>query len=434
MRVLYFYKMREDLLHYIWKFKKLPTEGLKTVNGQSVAIQNVGGHNQLSGPDFFNAKLIIGRQLWAGNVEIHVKSSDWYVHNHQEDPGYDNVILHVVWEDDISVYRLDGTEIPTLELKNIIDQDLLGNYQKLFTNRKVGCINCGYDINVLPKFNLDNWKERLYFERLEQKSGLILKLLQEYNNDWEKVLFVLLLKNFGSKVNGDCFYQLGRYLDFSIVRHFIDKPFDLESILLGLAGLLDKEDLNDGYYRELRTNYVFFKAKYGFDEMNTLKAAFFKLRPSNFPTIRLSQFAALYAHKNNLFQELMSTDGEDVYKLFDIRAGNYWDTHYTFGKTTGSRSKGLSKKFIDLMIINTIVPLKFCYIRYKGETPNDSFFDIIQNIEKENNSIVENYIKLGVSIENARDSQAILQLYDNYCNKNKCLQCAVGTELLNIKP
>ncbi|WP_047244695.1 DUF2851 family protein [Maribacter thermophilus] len=425
--------MREDLLHYIWKFKKFPSENLKTVNGEYIRVQDVGRHNQLSGPDFFNAQLIIDRQLWAGNVEIHVKSSDWYAHNHQKDSNYDNVILHVVWEDDISVYRLDRTEIPTLELKSMIDQEMLDNYQKLFKKSTSGFINCGNDINVLPEFSLENWKERLYFERLEQKSNLILSLLKKYNNDWEKVLFVLLLKNFGSKVNGDCFYQLGLYLDFSVVRHFIDKPFDLESILFGLAGLLDKENLNDSYYTELKNNYAFYKAKYRFDEMSTPRAAFFKLRPSNFPTIRLSQFAALYANKNNLFQELMSADDDSVYKILNVNAGNYWNTHYTFGKTTGSKSKRVSKKFIDLMIINTIVPLRFCYNKYKGEVLNESFFNIIQNIKKEDNSIVDNYVALGLSVKNAKDSQAILQLYDNYCNKNKCLQCAVGTKLLNLK-
>lgn len=425
--------MREDLLHYIWKFKKLPNEGLQTVNGENISIETVGRHNQLSGPDFFNAKLIIDQQLWAGNVEIHVKSSDWYAHNHQKDPNYDNVILHVVWEDDISVYRLDRTEIPTLELKGVIDPDLLANYKRLFEKRTFGFINCGSHINILSAFNLEHWKERLYFERLEQKSNLILALLKTYNNDWEKVLFVLLLKNFGSKVNGDCFYQLGRYLDFSVVRHFIDRPFDLESVLFGLAGLLNKENLNDNYYRELKNSYTFFKAKYGFDDTHTVNAAYFKLRPANFPTIRLSQFAALYANKNNLFQELMSADDDGVYKLFNVKAGQYWNTHYTFGKTTKSNPKGLSKKFIDLMIINTVVPLRFCYHKYKGETLKDSFFDILQNIKREDNSIVENYMQLGVSIKNAKDSQAMLQLYDNYCNKNKCLQCAVGTELLNLK-
>ncbi len=425
--------MKEDLLHFVWKYKKYPNAGLRTTSGNTVLIKSAGVHNKLSGPDFFNVSVEIDGQLWAGNVEIHIKSSDWYAHNHEKDANYNNVILHVVWEDDISVFRADGSEIPTLELRNYIPNELLVNYKRLLEGTRNRTINCQYGIHAVSDFTIHNWLERLYFERLEKKSLVISKLLKDSKNEWEKVLFILLFKNFGSKINGTHFFEIAENLNFSIVRKLYNKPLELESLLFGLAGLLTKENEMEPYQKELKQSFDFLVHKYELSAEISKKAEFFKLRPLNFPTIRISQFAALYASNNQLFQDLMQLEGRDLYELFNVKASIYWDTHYTFGKTSNNRVKKISKKFIDLLIINTVMPLKFCYQKHNGIPLSDSFTKSIERIDKEGNSIVQIFLDLGVTVKSAKDTQALLELYNNYCEKNNCLQCAVGTELLTLK-
>ncbi len=424
--------MKEDLLHYIWKYKKYPLSSISTTLGHSITVQNSGIHNHLSGPDFFNAKLAIAEQLWAGNVELHIKSSDWYAHGHETDANYDNVILHVVWEEDVSVFRLDGSEIPTLELKNYISEDLLLNYSRLFEQKPNTFINCGKDITAISSFSFANWKERLYFERLERKSEEVFGLLKASKNDWEKVLFILLLKNFGSKINGDSFYELGKYLDFGIVRKLHNKPKELEALLFGLTGLLD-EPQTSPYKKELHDSFDFLRHKYQLDRAVSLRLHFFKLRPLNFPTIRLSQFAQLYASAHSLFHNVIPKEDVDLYSLFSTKTSDYWETHYTFGKTSKRSIKRTSSKFIELLIINTVLPLRFCYLKHQGLPLSDSFTLPVRNISSEKNSIIKKYQELGIKAENAKDSQSLLELYTNYCTKNKCLQCAVGSELLTLK-
>ncbi len=423
--------MKEDLLHYIWKYKKYPLSDISTTSGDAITVQNSGTHNHLSGPDFFNAKLAIDDQLWAGNVEIHIKSSDWYAHGHETDPNYDSVILHVVWEEDVSVFRFDGSEIPTLELKKYIDKEVLLNYKKLFEQKTNTFINCGTDIMAISDFSFTNWKERLYFERLERKSDVVLQLLESSKNDWEKVLFVLLLKNFGSKINGDAFYELGKHIDFQIIRKLQDKPKELEALLLGLAGLLEQQ--TDAYQQELRQLYDFLVHKYQLEQLDYINVQFFKLRPSNFPTVRLSQFAQLYASMHSLFQYIVQNEETDIYQVLSVKTSSYWETHFSFGKVSKTTIKRTSKTLIDLLVINTVLPLKFCYLKHQGRPISDTFTEPILKIAAENNSIIKKYENLGLQVKNAKDSQSLLELYNGYCTKNKCLQCAVGSELLTLK-
>lgn len=423
--------MKEELLHYIWKYKKYPVTAIRSTKGVEISVKSSGTHNQLSGPDFFNANLVIGEQLWAGNVEIHLKSSDWYAHNHETDSNYDNVILHVVWEDDIAIFRSDGTQIPTLELKGYISDELLSNYRKLFHHKSDTFINCGTDITAISTFKFDNWKNRLYFERLEQKSVVVFDLLKACNNDWEKVLFVLLLKNFGSKINGEFFFELGQSINFSIIRKLQNKPLELEALLFGLSGLLEEQ--TDTYQQELRDTYDFLIHKYQLKKQIFFKVQFFKLRPSNFPTIRLSQFAQLYSSVHSLFQNIIQNEGIDLFTIFSLKTSAYWETHYTFGKVSKKTLKRTSKKFVELLIINTVLPLRFCYLKQTGSVISDSLITPILKIAAENNSIIKKYQDLGVLVENGKDSQALLQLYTTYCTKNRCLQCSVGSELLTLK-
>lgn len=424
--------MREDLLHFIWKYKKLQLVDLHTSKNESVAIFDAGLHNHLAGPDFFNAKLSIGGQLWAGNVEIHVKSSDWYAHQHDEDDRYDNVILHVVWSDDASVFRKDGSLIPTLELKNYIPKELLVRYQNLFDKKQKTFINCEKDVAQVDTFLFQNWLERLYFERLERKSEFVASLLMASKNDWEQVLFSLLLKNFGLQINGESFLSLSNALDLSIIRKLQFNISHLESVFFGMTHLLEDKSILDSYYVQLQNEYHYLRYKFDLNAVGVIKPEFFKVRPPNFPTIRLSQLANLYAIHQNLFDKIIHSNTlKELYALFDVSASAYWNDHFTFGKTAEKSTKKLSKKFIDLLIINSILPLKFCYSRQLGKDANEDIIKIIAEIKTENNSIISNFKTQGVLAENAKDSQAILELYNEYCTKHKCLHCAVGNALLH---
>ena len=425
--------MREELLHFIWKYKKLQLENLITSESEVVKIFEIGTHNHLSGPDFFNSKVEIDNQLWAGNVEIHLKSSDWYRHNHQHDANYNNVILHVVWEDDGEVFRDDGSKIPTLELENYISKGLLNAYQKLFDQKGKSFINCENDIAQVHTFLFENWKERLFFERLERKSDLILELLEESQNDWEQVLFKMLLKNFGLKINGQAFLSLAKSFDFSVIRKLQSDAFQLESVFFGMTHLVDDDSTVDDYYIRLKKEYDYQKSKFNLNDQAVEKPEFFKLRPPNFPTIRLSQLANLYCRNHNLFSSLIDvSDSEQLYELFDVMASEYWNDHFTFGKTSKKSQKKLTKKFIDLLIINTILPVKLCYAKHMGKDVNEEIIRIVSQIKSEENSIVSNFRLLNVGVKNAIDSQSVLQLYNEYCSKNRCLECAVGSNLLTV--
>ncbi len=421
--------MQEDFLHYIWKHKKMDVTNLKTSKNEAVQIVSGGQHNLNSGPDFFNAQLKIDDQLWAGNVEVHIKSSDWFVHNHEVDPAYDNVILHVVWEHDTEVFRKDNTQIPTIELKSFVSKEALDNYQKLFS-KSDKWINCEHDFNSIDEFTINNWLERLYFERLERKSTEIEKLLESSANNWEAVLFKMLAKNFGLKVNGESFLSIANSIDFSIVRKQQSNLMSLEALLFGQAGLLE-DSIQEPYFIELVNEYKFLIQKFNLSNANVTPFQFFRLRPPNFPTIRLSQLANLYHQHQNIFSKIIESDSvEDFYKLFKVGTSSFWETHYTFSKTSKQSKKGITKSFIDLLLINTIIPIKFSYSKQIGKPNEESILKLIQEIASEKNSIVEKFNELKPVSKSALASQALIQLKNEYCDKNKCLQCAIGSSIL----
>ncbi|MFY0715130.1 DUF2851 family protein [Seonamhaeicola sp. NFXS20] len=422
--------MQEDFLHYIWKFKKFQLQNLKTTSREPIVINSVGKHNHNSGPDFFNAQIKINGQLWAGNVEVHIKSSDWFLHNHENDKAYDNVILHVVWEDDTQIFRKNNTVIPTLELKNLVEPNILNNYQSLIFKQDKW-INCEQDFLQTDDFVLNNWLERLYFERIEIKAKTIEQLLKHSKNNWESVLFKMITKNFGLKVNGESFLSIAQSVDFSVVRKVQPNQLALEALLFGQANLLDN-DIEDAHFLNLKREYQFLKQKFGLSNQSVLPLQFFRLRPLNFPTIRLSQLASLYHKHQNLFSKINETNKiDEFYKLFKVSASNYWKNHYTFQKESKLASKTLSKSFIDLLMINTILPIKFCYSKQKGEPIDGVILEMATNIASENNSIISAFNKLKKVSKSALQSQALIQLKKAYCDKNKCLQCAVGNSILN---
>ncbi len=421
--------MQEDFLHYIWKHKKFATPNLHTTTGEIINLLSGGQHNTNAGPDFFYAQLEIGGQLWAGNVEIHIKSSDWYVHNHENDSAYDNVILHVVYEHDTEIFRKDNTVIPTLELKNIIHKDVLERYQYLLSNQHKW-INCENEFYTVEDFVLNHWFERLYFERLERKSNEIEFMLKQSKNDWEAVLFKLLAKNFGLKVNGDAFLSIANSIEFNVVRKTQSKLELLEGLLFGQAGLLEG-DIENAYYQQLIKDYSFLKQKFGLSNAQVMSLQFFRLRPPNFPTIRLSQLAMLYHHNHNLFSQIIAANSiEELYHLFKVSTSPFWNEHYTFSKSSKFNRKSLSTSFIDLLVINTILPLKFCYARHLGEPIDEKILTLVHQIDPEKNAIVNAFIALKPISISALQSQALIQLKTDYCDKNKCLHCAIGNSLI----
>jgi hypothetical protein len=420
--------MKEDFLHYLWKYKKWNTLDLKTTTGEAILISNVGQYLEQAGPDFFNAQISIGNQKWAGNVEIHIKSSDWYVHHHEKDAAYENVILHVVWEHDTEVFRKNNTEIPVLELKNYVDNEVLVNYENLVAPKS--WIFCEKQLQHLDDFVLKNWQERLFFERLERKSKAIYDLLQQTNNDWEAVLFCMLAKNFGLNTNGETFLKIAQSIPFSIIRKESFEVENLEALLFGKAALLEV-DKEDNYFKDLKFRYFYLLHKYQLDSRTEGQVQFFKHRPDNFPTIRLSQLAHLYHLHQNLFSKINSNYSiEVIYQLFCVSTSTYWENHYQFDKESPKKSKKLSKSFIDLLLINTIIPIQFAYAKSIGEEISEDLLAILVAVAPEKNSIVDKFHCFGIKATNAFETQSLLQLKNEYCSQGKCLDCAIGMELL----
>lgn len=421
--------MKENLLHFIWKFQLFSNKKLQTVTSENIQVISTGIHNFNTGPDFSNAKVIINDQLWAGNIEIHVKSSDWYLHAHETDENYDAVILHVVWEHDVDIFRNSNAVIPTLELKNYISTQVLENYQALFSKHKKW-INCENEISLVDNFILFNWIERLYFERLEQKSEAIKANLKLTNNNWEAVLFMLLAKNFGLKINGEAFFNFATSFDFSIVRKLSNNRLQLEALFFGQAGLLF-DTYESVYFEKLKREYEYLKVKFKLNSISKGQVQFFRLRPNNFPTIRLSQLVSLYHLYQNLFSKIIEIETiEDYYSLFDIGTSAFWETHYTFETVSKKRTKKLSKAFVDLLLINTIIPLKFNYLKSFGKTDFSSLLTIIEQIKPEKNSIITKFEACKIKSKNAFETQALLQLKNNYCSEQLCLKCEIGKEVL----
>jgi len=420
--------MKEDFLHYLWKFKKFETLNLRTTQNEPVTIIKTGEYLELSGPDFFNAQIKIGEQKWAGNIEIHLKSSDWYIHHHEEDPAYVNVILHVVWENDTAIFRQNNTEIPVLVLKDYVSGDMISNYNSLVSPKS--WIFCEKQIHEVDDFILKNWQERLFFERLERKSKFIYSLLQETNNDWEAVLFCALAKNFGLNTNGTAFLQIAKSIPFSIIRKESFEFENLEALLFGTSGLLEAEK-EDVYFTDLKLRYFYLLHKYQLDKTHIDSVAFFKHRPDNFPTIRLSQLAQLYHKHHNLFSKVIALKSIDqVYSLLTVSSGLYWQNHYQFDKESPKKIKSLSKSFLDLIIVNTIIPLQFAYSDIMGESAAEDLIAFMNEVAPENNAIINKFKSFGLSSKNSFDTQTLLELKNEYCNHKACLKCAIGMELL----
>ena len=336
--------MTEEFLYYIWQYKLFTKTALCTSDKQQISIIKSGIHNKNSGPDFLNAQLKIEDQLWIGNVEMHVKSSDWYLHNHEKDTNFDAVILHVVWEHDAVVFMKNNQPIPTLEIKSFVDEKLLQNYNSLIYSKQTW-IPCENQIKNIDNFLINNWLERLYIERLEQKSIFVKEILNQTNNDFNAVLFQLLAKNFGLKVNGDAFLQFAKSVEFVIVRKECFDQQKLTALFFGQAGFLE-DDLENEYHSKLKIEYTYLKHKYHLKAISKNNFQFFRMRPQNFPTIRIAQLASLFFTHQNLFSKLISINKkEDFYDVFNFGIQEFWQTHYTFDKSSKKSTKKLTTQY-----------------------------------------------------------------------------------------
>ena len=420
--------MKEDFLHYVWQFKKFDFLDLKTTSSENLTVINSGYYSKLAGPDFFNAQIEIDTQKWAGNVEIHLKSSDWYLHQHEKDTNYDNVILHVVWEHDTPIFRKDNSEIPVLELQNYVSKKELYNYNELTSPKS--WIYCEKQISKVDKFIFKNWQERLFLERLERKSNPINQHLQETQNDWEAVLFCMIAKNFGGNTNGESFLKMAQSIPFSVLRKESFEVENIEALFFGTTNLLNTNK-QDRYFDDLKNRWEYLKIKHQLKEVYIEQLQFFKHRPDNFPTVRLAQLAQVVQLKQNLFSKIVEIKTlQDAYAVFDCNVSEYWQNHYNFDSESPKKRKALARSFIDLLLINTIIPFQFGYAKSQGKEISETILDLLSTISPEKNSVIDKFSFFGIISKNAFETQSLLQLKKEYCDNKKCMQCAVGLELL----
>lgn len=390
-----------------------------------------GLRNSNAGPDFEEAKIKIGKLEWRGSVEIHIKASGWNDHHHSDDPAYEKVVLHVVWENDKPIKRTDGTFMPTLELKNRADTALWNRYKKLFTSAEA--IPCATSWSKIPDITKLSMLDKTVVQRLQTKGEVVKALLLKNNNDWEEICYQLLCKNFGFKVNAEPMLQLAHALPYRIILKHLDKPIQVEALLLGQAGFLEKAK-EDEYVCVLIREYNLLRKKYSLDskQINAVQWRFLRLRPANFPTIRLAQLASLLTTQKNLFSKILeSTSYKQLSSLLDVDQSEYWQQHYQPAKKSKTAVPALGKSSIENIIINTIAPLLMAY----GQLHDEQVYinravDMLQHLPAENNKITREWSALGCKVTSAFDSQGLIELYNSFCTKRRCLECMVGSSII----
>ena len=419
--------MKEEFLHYVWKYKLYNKDSINGQNRDKIEILNQGTHNSDSGPDFFNAKIKINETVWAGNVEIHVNSSDWYAHNHHKDKAYDNVILQIVYNHDKEITRTNGQSIPTVEIK--FDQELLNNYESLI--KREAWIPCQNEIKNVDPFMLQNWLEKLSIERLEEKAERINRILEQTNNSWESAFYIQLARNFGFKLNSDPFELLAKSLPLTYLAKHKDNLFQIEALLFGQAGFLDDKS-GDEYYESLKKEYLYLQKKFKLIPIEKHLWKFLRSRPGNFPTVRIAQFAQLIHRSSSLFSKLLEiTTIKDCYDLLIVNPSDYWENHYILNKDSIKKSKTIGKSAVDIILINTIIPFLFIYGKVKGlQDLQERSINLLENIKPEKNAIITKWNDLGVKTENAFNTQALIHSKNKYCDPKKCLNCQIGNYII----
>jgi len=425
--------MKEEFLHYLWKYSLYNKDRLFDAEKNKIIVLDPGEYNRDSGPDFFNARISVAGTVWAGNIEIHTKSSHFDIHGHQNDPAFNNIILHVVAENDKRVFNSRGEEVPTVEIS--FNSSLYEKYIFLVNNPYI--IACQDDIDKLDNILVRHWLNSLVIERLQDKSESIMKMYSETGNDWDETFYRLLTRYFGFRVNTEPFEMLAAALPFRIIRKHADNIFQIEALLFGTAGLLEtglfKEALIDGYYQNLIKEYAILSAKYSLQPLHGWLWKFSRLRPSNFPTIRLSQLAAMLSTAGGLFSRVLEAkDINQIKELFEVSASMYWDDHFIFGKESRRFTKNAGKQAADIFLINAVIPLIFVYGKSRDcHDISERALCFLEEITPEENLIISEWRKAGVIAESAFYSQALIQLRNEYCKKRKCLNCRIGNKIIS---
>ncbi|HEX7845002.1 MAG TPA: DUF2851 family protein [Chitinophagaceae bacterium] len=415
--------MTERLLQFVWQFQYFNKTELHTISGESLQIITTGQYNLNQGPDFQNARIKISKTTWAGTVELHLKTSDWKKHNHQTDSNYNNVILHVVWEHDRRI-----NAVPVFELKSRVSKILLQRYEDLMNASSF--IPCEKLIHTIKDITWKIWKERLLAERLLRKAAIVDSYLQQNNYHWEETFWWLLARNFGMKVNADAFEAIARSIPLKILSRQKQQIHQLEALLLGQGGLL-KGKFKEDYPLLLQREYRFQQKKLSIKPV-ALPVHFLRMRPGNFPTIRLAQLAMLVHHSAHLFSKIKDAKSvKEIREWFAVTANDYWHYHYRFDEASAFKKKQLGASMIDNIIINTVVPMLFAYGNYHNEQKyKDKALQWLEETVAETNTITKGFAELGVENKNAFDSQALIEMKNEYCNKKRCLECGVGNSLL----
>jgi len=421
--------IKEELLHYVWKLKSFDHQSLKTVDGLILEIIHPGYHNHDAGPDFLDAKIEVDGTLWAGQVEIHIKSSDWLRHRHDTDDAYQNVILHVVFEDDARIKRKDDTTIPTLELGPLISQKLLARYHRLSHNQL--WIPCEEQISMASDITISVTKEKALTQRLSYRARQLRDQLEELDGDLITLIYQRLAWSFGLKVNALAMQRLASLTPYQVIQKHIDQPDQVEALLFGQSGLLPSEH-QDTYVNVLSREYTVLKQKFGLTAMAPVEWKYAKLRPANFPTIRIAQFASFLKKHHRLDDLIMDGDTQQIKEALDIELGEYWKTHYKFDKESASRIKKLGKSAKHVIIINAIVPLLFMYgSARKSQLHKDKAIALLESLPSEKNSIINRWKSLGISVSAASDTQALIELKKQNCDLQGCMSCPIGHKIMS---
>jgi len=425
--------MKEEFLHYLWKYSLYDKDRLFDNEKNRIIVLDPGEYNRDSGPDFFNARISVAGTLWAGNVEIHTRSSHFDSHGHQNDEAYNNVILHIVAENDKRVFNARGEEILTVEIS--FDSSYYEKYISLVNNPYI--IACQDDIGKLDSIPVRHWLNSLVIERFQAKSESILKIFSETGKDWEETFYRILTRYFGFRVNTEPFEMLASALPFRIIRKHTDNLFQIEALLFGTAGLLEtglfKEAVTDEYYRNLTREYIILSAKYSLQPLHGWLWKFSRLRPSNFPTVRLSQLAAMLAVTGGLFSLILEAiDVSRIKDLFEVSASDYWDDHFVFGKKSRSFTKNAGSQAADILLINAVIPILFAYGQSRdSQDIIERALAFLEEIRAEENIIISEWKAAGIIAESAFYSQAMIQLRNEYCKRRKCLNCRIGNMIIS---
>jgi Protein of unknown function (DUF2851). len=425
--------MKEEFLHYLWKNSLYDQDRLFDNEKNNILVLDPGEYNRDSGPDFFNARISIAGTIWAGNVEIHIKSSHFNMHGHQNDPAFNNVILHVVADNDKRVFNAKGEEILSTEIS--FDPNLYEKYTLLVNNPYI--IACQEEIMKLDEILVHHWLNTLVIERLQIKTESILKIFSETGRDWEETFYRVLTRYFGFRVNTEPFEMLATALPFRIIRKHSDNIFQIEALLFGTAGLLEtglfKEALSDEYYRNLIKEFTVLSAKYSLQPLHGWLWKFSRLRPSNFPTVRLSQLAAMLSIAGGLFSKVLeAADIKKIKELFEVSASGYWDDHFVFGKKSRNFTKNTGSQAADILLINAVIPMIFVYGQSRDcQDISERALSFLENVTPEENTITSEWKAAGINAHSAFYSQALIQLRNEYCKKRKCLDCRIGNKIIS---